>query len=697
MARSMTDVIEYRKEGAIGVITINNPPANALSFAVTKGIDDALAGCLEDDEVTAIVVTGAGRMFVAGADIREFSMTRPDDVPELPDVIDNLESSTKPVIAAMNGLALGGGMELAMGCHYRLAAPSVSIGQPEVKLGLIPGAGGTQRLPRLIGVEAGLDAIVGGDPISAKKALELGALDEIVEGDLIARALEFAAEGPALRPTGEINDRLGAADTEVFDAYRKKIERQSRGMRAPYVCIDCIEIATKFPIAEGLKKERVLFEECRASGESSAMRYMFFAEREAAKIPDVPRDVASYEIKKAAVVGSGLMGGGIAMNFANVGIPVTILDISEDALAAGLEKIRSNYAGSVSRGRFSQEEMDKRTSLIQGESKYESLSDADIVIEAVFEKMDLKKEIFASLDKVCKPEAILASNTSSLDINEIASATKRPEQVCGTHFFSPANVMKLMENVRAEATSKETIASIMRLSKKLNKVGVLVGVGDGFVGNRMLHVAARVADFMIEEGAMPWDVDRAIYEFGFPMGPFAMNDLAGIDVRHFTRQAQASLYPGRRQSMVLDRVHALGRYGQKTNAGWYKYDAGSRTAIPDPEIEALIKEVSTEMGVERREFSDDEIRERYLIAMINQGAHVLDEGLAIRASDIDVVWHYGYGFPRYHGGPMFYADTLGLDKVLAKVEELQEDYGAWLEPAECLKRLAAEGKGFKDL
>ncbi|MDA0238976.1 MAG: 3-hydroxyacyl-CoA dehydrogenase NAD-binding domain-containing protein [Proteobacteria bacterium] len=693
----MTDVIEYSKQGAIGVITIKNPPANALSFAVTKGIDDALAGCLADDDITAIVVTGAGRMFVAGADIREFSMTRPDDVPELPDVIDHLESSPKPIVAAMNGLALGGGMELAMGCHYRLAAPTVSIGQPEVKLGLIPGAGGTQRLPRLIGVEAALDAIVGGDPISAKKALELGALDEIVEGDLVARAIEFASTGPAPRPTGEINDRLGASDAAVFEAYRKKIARSARGMKAPYVCIDTVEIATKFPIAEGLKKERVLFEERRASDESSAMRYMFFAEREAAKIPDVPRDTQPYDVKKAAVIGSGLMGGGIAMNFANAGIPVTILDISEDALAAGLEKIKGNYAGSVSRGRFSQDEMDKRMALIQGESSYDKLADADIVIEAVFEKMELKKEIFAELDKVCKPDAVLASNTSSLDINEIASATSRPAQVCGTHFFSPANVMKLMENVRADETSNETIATIMGLSKKLNKVGVLVGVGDGFVGNRMLHVAARVADFMIEEGAMPWDVDRAIYDFGFPMGPFAMNDLAGIDVRHFIRQAQASLYPGRRQSLVLDRVHALGRYGQKTNAGWYKYEPGSRTPTPDPEIEALIKNVSAEAGIERRDFTDDEIRERYLVAIINQGAHVLDEGLALRASDIDVVWHYGYGFPRYHGGPMFYADTLGLGKVLAKVQELEKDYGDWLKPAECLKRLAAEGKGFKDL
>ena len=693
----MTDVIQLHKDGAIGVITINNPPANALSFAATKGIDENLAACLADDSIDAIVITGAGRMFVAGADIREFGMKRPEDVPELPDVVDRLEASPKPIIAAINGVAFGGGMELAMGCHYRLAAPTASIAQPEVKLGLIPGAGGTQRLPRLIGVEAALDAIISGDPISAADAVKLGAIDELVtDGDLMARAISFAGENLKPRPTGAIDDKINDTDPAIFDEYRKSIERRSRGMQAPYDCIECVQFSTQLPLQKALAKERVIFEQRRDSPESAGMRYMFFAEREAAKIPDIPRDIAGQDVKCAGVIGSGLMGGGIAMNFANAGIPVTIIDLSEEALAAGLERVRKNYEGSVSRGRFTQDEMDRRMALIRGASDYSELADADIVIEAVFEEMNVKKKVFADLDKYCKPAAVLASNTSSLDINEIASVTDRPENVCGTHFFSPANVMKLMENVRAEATSEETIATIMGLSKTLDKVGVLVGVGDGFVGNRMLHVAARVADFMLEEGALPWQVDEAIYNFGFPMGPFAMNDLAGIDVRHFTRQAQAQLYPDRRQSLVLDRVHALGRYGQKTNAGWYKYEPGSRTPVRDPEIESLIGEISKELGTERHEFSAEEIRDRYLCAMINQGAHVLDEGLAIRASDIDVIWHYGYGFPRYNGGPMFYADQIGLDKILDKVVELEELYGAWLKPADSLKRLAEAGKGFKD-
>ena len=695
----MNDVIEFRMEGAVGVVTINNPPANALSFAVVKGLNDNITACMDNPDCRAVVVTGAGKMFVAGADIREFNMTRPDDVPELHDMIKKIEDGSKPVVAAINGIAFGGGLELAMACHYRLMAPGALVGQPEVKLGLIPGAGGTQRLPRLTGIETALDMIVGGDPVKADKALDLGIADELVEGDLVARAIEYANEkasdgGP--RPTSARDEKIGAVAADLFDGYRKKIAARSRGMDAPFECINMVEAAASKRFEDGLELERVTFVKLRDGAKSKAMRHMFFAEREVAKIPDVPKDTASQKIASAAVIGSGTMGGGIAMNFANAGIPVTVVDIAEDALVAGLGKVEKNYAGSVSRGRMSQEAMDQRMGLISATTDYADIADADIVIEAIFEDMDLKKEIFGELDRVCKPETILASNTSSLDINEIGAVTGRPDRICGTHFFSPANVMKLMENVRTDASSKETIATIMNLAKTLGKTGVLVGVGDGFVGNRMLHVAARVAEFMVEEGALPWQVDKVIYDFGFPMGPFAMNDLAGVDVRYLIRQEQKKVTGDRRQSVILDRLYETGRLGQKTGGGWYTYEDGSRSGTPEPEIEALILKTSAELGFERRTFSDQEILERYLYSMINQGAHVLEEGLAIRSSDIDVVWHYGYGFPRYCGGPMFYADHIGLDKIYDKVSALYDEYGDWLKPSGLMKSLADEGKGFGD-
>jgi 3-hydroxyacyl-CoA dehydrogenase len=696
----MTDVVKFEKQGAIGVITIDSPPANAISFAVKKGLNDYFQACLEDHECKAIVLTGGGRMFVAGADISEFGQTTPEGVPELEDIITNFELSPKPIVAAINGFALGGGMELAMGCHYRLIAPTASVGQPEVNLGFIPGGGGTQRLPRLVGVEMALEMIVRGNPIDAEKALAAGAVDEIVDGDLIARAVEFAEEradsGEAPRQTGQLTEKVSDVDPKIFDDWREKIAPKSRNMEAPFECINAIEASTKLDIVEGIAFEREIFVRLMATNEAKSMRHMFFAEREIAKIPDVPRDTAQQEIKKAAIIGSGTMGGGIAMNFANAGIPVVVVDVAQDALDAGLKKVKDNYAGSVSRGRISQDKMDECVSLISGTTDYADLGDADIVIEAVFEDMSLKKKIFAELDNVCKPEAILASNTSSLDINEIATATNRPDRVCGTHFFSPANVMKLMENVRTDKSSKETIATIMSLAKKLRKTGVLVGVGDGFVGNRMLHIAARIAEFMLEEGALPEQVDKVIYDFGFPMGPFVMSDLAGVDVRYLIRQEQKKLYADRRQSVIIDRLYETGRYGQKTNAGWYKYEDGSRKAIPDSFMEDLIVKTSAELGFERRSFSDDEILETYLYSIINTGAKVLEEGLAIRSSDIDVVWHYGYGFPRYWGGPMFYADLIGLPKIYEKVIELHERYGAWCEPSNLLKSLAEEGKGFKD-
>ncbi len=696
----MTDVIKFEKHGAIGVITIDNPPANALSFAAKKGISDNFQACLKDDTCKGVVITGAGRMFVAGADISEFGKPTPEGYPELENNIRDIELSPKPVVAALNGLALGGGMELAMGCHYRIAMPAVSVGQPEVHLGFIPGGGGTQRLPRLVGIERALEMIVGGNPIDAATAVEYGALDEIVEGDLVARAIELAEQladsGEAPRQTGAQTDKISDVDPQIFEDWRKKIAPKSRNMESPFECINTVEASTKMDIVEGLAFERETFVRLMMTAEAKSMRHMFFAEREVAKIPDVPKDTPVQEIKKAAIIGSGTMGGGIAMNFANAGISVVVVDIAQEALDAGLEKVNSNYAGSVSRGRITQDKMDQCMGLISGTTEYADLADVDIVIEAVFEEMELKKKIFAELDKVCKPETILASNTSSLDINEIATATNRPDKVCGTHFFSPANIMKLMENVRTKDSSKETVATIMGLAKTLRKTGVLVGVGDGFVGNRMLHISARIAEFMVEEGALPWQVDKVIYDFGFPMGPFAMNDLAGVDVRFLIREEQKKLYGDRRQSVIIDRLYETGRYGQKTNAGWYKYEDGSRKGEPDPFTEDLIVKTSAELGFERRDFSDEEILETYLYSMINTGAKVLEEGLAIRSGDIDVVWHYGYGFPRYWGGPMFYADLIGLPKIYEKVCELSERYGEWAAPSALLKSLAEEGKGFKD-
>jgi len=696
----MSDVIKFEKKGSVGIITIDNPPANAMSFAAKKGVSDYLNSCMTDDQYEAIIITGEGRIFVAGADISEFGKDTPAGVPELEDVIQNIENSDKPVVAAFNGMALGGGMELAMACHYRLATPAVKVGQPEVNLGFIPGGGGTQRLPRLVGVELALEMIVTGKPIDAAAALEAGAIDEIVDGDLMSRAIEFAEEkgksGEEPRRTCFLDEKVKNVDPEIFDVWRKKIAPKSRNMRSPFECINTVEASTTMDFNAGLKNERKVFDVLLTSNEGKSMRHMFFAEREVAKIPDVPKDTKTQDIKKAAVIGSGTMGGGIAMNFANAGIPVVVVDVDHSVLKVGLEKVKNNYAGSVSKGRISQENMDECLGQISVTTDYNDIADVDIVIEAAFEDMDVKKKIFSQLDKICKSDAILATNTSTLNINEIAASTSRPDKVCGTHFFSPANVMKLLENVRTDKSSIETIATVMGLAKTLKKTGVLVGVGDGFVGNRILHVAARIAEFMVEEGALPWDIDKVIYDFGFPMGPFAMNDLAGIDVRYLVRQEQKKLYGDRRQSVILDRVYDTGRYGQKTNAGWYDYPDGSRKGEPNKLIEELIVKTSAELGYERRRFSEQEILETYLYSMINTGAKVLEEGLAIRSSDIDVIWHYGYGFPRYWGGPMFYADLIGLSEVYEKVCELNKKYGEWVVPSELLKKLAEEGKGFSD-
>jgi 3-hydroxyacyl-CoA dehydrogenase len=700
----MTDLVEFERRGAVGVITINNPPVNALGAEVRAGIAEALTRAAGDSAITALVLTGTGRTFSGGADIREFSGPPRTDVPNLRQIIESIEDSAKPVVAAINGVAAGGGMEISLGCHYRLAAPAARLGQPEVKLGIVPGAGGTQRLPRLVGVEAALELIVGGDLVPAAGALALGVVDEVVEGDLVARAVALAEqvvdEGRAPRRSREMEDKLAAArgHPELFAAFRERMARRARGYEAPYACVECVEAAVALPFTEAMAKEREVFLRCVTSDQSKALRHVFFAERQVAKIPDVPADTPTQPVETAAVVGAGTMGGGIAMNFANAGIPVRLLELSQEVLDKGLETIRKNYAATVSKGRLSQSEMDRRMGLITGVVDYDEIDDADFVIEAVFEEMEIKKDVFRTLDRVCKADAILATNTSTLDIDEIAAETGRPEAVIGTHFFSPANVMRLLENVRGAKSSERTIATTMKLAKRIGKVGVLVGVCDGFVGNRMLYAYTRQASFLLEEGALPQQVDRVIYNFGFPMGPFAMGDLAGLDVGWRIRQRRAATRPKNlRYSRLADQVCERGRFGQKTGAGWYRYQAGSRAAIPDPEIEALIQAASAELGFERRQIDDQEILERCLYPLINEGAKILDEGLALRASDIDIIWIYGYGFPPYRGGPMFHADALGLDTVYEGMRKLHETHGDWLEPAPLLERLAREGKGFRDL
>ena len=697
----MSDAVSVSKRDGVAVVTLQNPPVNGLGFSVRAGLDVVLRASLQDDAIDAVVLTGAGRMFSGGADIREFGQPPPPGTPPLPELITTVENASKPVVAAIHGVALGGGCELALGCHLRLVTPDTRVGLPEVTLGIVPGAGGTQRLPRLIGVEAALNLIVNGRRVSATTALSLGFVDEVVDGDIveaaITRARRLVDEGQPIRRVAALEGKLNDARThpEIFDAFRQRMTRRARGFDAPYACVACVEAAVNQPFAEGLALERATFLRLVSSDQSKAQRHAFFAEREAAKIPDVPKDTTTRPIAQAAVIGCGTMGGGIAMNFANAGIPVCVFETTQDALEKGLATIRKNYAATVSKGRLSQNDMDARLALISPTLEYAGLGRADVVVEAVFEDLTLKKEVFAQLDRVCKPDAILATNTSTLDVNEIAAATSRPERVLGTHFFSPANVMKLMENVRGAESSPETIATIMKLSKTLGKVGVLVGVCDGFVGNRMLYAYRRQADFLLEEGALPHQIDRVIYDFGMPMGPYAMGDLAGLDVGWRIRQQQAATRLAHlRYSTVADRVCELGRFGQKTGAGWFRYDAGSRTPIPDPEIERLIVSISQEHSINRRDISDTEILERCLYPLINEGAKILDEGLAQRASDIDVVWLNGYGFPRYRGGPMFWADLVGVKTIYDVMSRLYDRHGDWLKPAPLLRQLAESGRGF---
>jgi 3-hydroxyacyl-CoA dehydrogenase len=685
--------VSLDRRGRVAVLTVDNPPVNALSHHVRVGLRDGLRQAVGDPGVAAIVLACAGRTFIAGADITEFG--KPPQEPVLGEVLEAIEQSAKPVVAAIHGTALGGGLEVAMTCHWRVGVPTARLGQPEVKLGLLPGAGGTQRLPRLVGVEKALSMIVSGDPIGGEEAHRLGLLDQLIEGDLTAGAVAFAervvAEGRPLRRVRDLDDKIAAArgKPEIFSEFRKSVARQTRGFRAPEACIKAVEGAVSLPFAQGLARERELFGELLNSPESRAQRYFFFAERESAKIPDVPADTPTRAIAKVAVIGAGTMGGGIAMNFASIGIPVTVVEVARDALDRGLGVVRKNYEATAARGRLSSADVERRMGLIRGSVDFADVADADMVIEAVFEEMPLKKEVFARLDKVAKAEAILATNTSTLDVNEIGAATRRPESVIGTHFFSPANVMRLLEVVRGAKTSKSTIATAMAVGRRIGKVPVLVGVCHAFVGNRRLHQRGRAAERLLLEGALPQQVDKVLYDFGFPMGPFAMGDLAGLDVGWRGRKARGTRAP------VADRLCEMGRFGQKTGAGFYRYEGSDRTPRPDPEVDRLIADVAKQEGVTRRPIPDAEILERLLYPMINEGAKILEEGIAIRASDIDVIWVYGYGWPVYRGGPMHWADQTGLKVIRDRLLEHERRSGdeRW-RPAALLGRLADQGKGF---
>jgi 3-hydroxyacyl-CoA dehydrogenase len=696
----MNDLVQLTRENGIAVITINNPPVNALSPGVPEGIAEALDQIAQDDAIKAGVLIGGGRTFIAGADIKEFGkMTSGKSRGEglLPFLL-KIENSKKPVIVAIHGTAFGGGLEVAMACHYRVAVPTAQVGQPEVKLGIIPGAAGTQRLPRLAGVAKAVEMCTSGNPIKAPEALQFGIVDRIIEGELLAGAIAFARE-VAAKPapkTRERNEKLGTAadNAPIFAAARETVAKKQRGLLAPVAAISAIEAATKLPFAEGCEVEKKLFIECLFSDQSKALIHVFFSEREVGKIPDVPKETPLLPIKSAAVVGAGTMGGGIAMVLANAGIPVLLKEADQPALDRGLATIQSNYANSVKRGRFTQQEGEERFKRITPTLSYDDFAKADLVIEAVFEGMALKKEVFKELDRVCKPGTILASNTSTLDIDEIGSATSRPTYVIGTHFFSPANVMRLLEIVRGKATSREVIATCMQLSKTLGKVGVLVGNCRGFVGNRMFGPYRREAQFLVEEGAGVAAVDKALADFGMAMGPLATGDLAGLDVGWRIRKEYRHLEkPGIRQPVVEDNLCELGRFGQKTGAGWYKYD-DQRRATPDPAVDELIRKWVTEAKIPQREISAAEIVDRCIYALVNEGARILEEGFALRASDIDIIYLNGYGFPAYRGGPMWYADTVGLKQVLARISEFHRQHGEIWQPAPLLARLADQRKTF---
>ncbi|MGI4845693.1 MAG: 3-hydroxyacyl-CoA dehydrogenase NAD-binding domain-containing protein [Janthinobacterium lividum] len=691
---------DYTVQGSVAVVTLNNPPVNGLGLATRSAAVAAIERAEADLAVTAIVLTGAGKAFSGGADIREFNSPKALTEPTLHSLIRVVENCSKPVVAAIHSVCMGGGLELALGCNYRVALPGAQIALPEVKLGLLPGAGGTQRLPRVLGLEMALDMVVSGAPVPSEKLAGTALFDQVFPAgtDLLAAAVEFAAGVAHARPLPKVRERaVDYPNPEAFiQAARDKVRALAGPFPAPLECVETVAASVSKPFEEGLSFERERFLYLMQTPESKALRHAFMAERAASKVPDVPADTPVRKIERAAVVGAGTMGGGIAMNFANAGIPVTILETKQEALDKGLATIRKNYENTVRKGKLTQEKCEQRISLITGTLSYADIAQADIVIEAVFEDMGVKESVFRQLDDTMKPGAILASNTSTLDLDRIAASTARPQDVIGLHFFSPANVMKLLEIVRGKATGKDVLATCLALSKKIRKTGVVSGVCDGFIGNRMLEQYLRQAFFLLEEGALPEQVDGAIERFGFAMGPFRMSDLAGNDVGWYIRKRRAIESPHIAYSKTADLLCEQGRFGQKTGAGWYDYRAGERKAIPSPLVNDMIVQHSRDLGVERRDIADSEIVERLVYALVNEGAKILEEGIALRASDIDMVYLSGYGFPLHRGGPMFYADSVGLPRVLDAIRRFAGGrHGEAWAPAPLLERLAAEGKGFQ--
>ncbi len=695
----MSDVVSYELVNNVAVISVNNPPVNALSQAVREGILDAVTTAQEDAS-EAIVLHCEGRTFIAGADITEFG--KPPQEPGLPSVLSAIENSSKPVIAAIHGTALGGGFEVALACHYRCAIASAKVGLPEVKLGLLPGAGGTQRVPRIAGVKAALDMIASGNPVAAPRAKDMGLVDEIISADdLKAGAVEYGKalvkSGAPLKRIRDITIDPANVEPGFFDAARERLARRARGQIAQDKIVSCIEAAVNLPMDEGLQRERELFRELVTSPESAAMRHIFFAERLAAKIKDLPSDTPLRAVNKVAIIGGGTMGGGIAMCFANVGIPVLMLEIDDEALQKGMGIIEKNYKITMLKGKMTEDQLGQRIGLITGTTDYADLGDVDMVIEAVFENLELKKEIFAKLDAVCKPGAILATNTSYQDVDAIAAATGRPQDVLGMHFFSPANVMKLLEVVRGEKTVDDVLATTMAIGKRINKVCTLSRVCYGFIGNRMLGGYGREAQMLLMDGCTPSQVDSALEKFGMAMGPLAMGDLAGLDVGYKARQGRTDLPDDPKLYRMGTLLVEMGRYGQKTGSGFYKYDPETRARMADPEVEAMIKAEAAKIGIEQRDISDEEILQRCFYPLINEGARILEEGIAQRPSDIDVVYVFGYAFPVAKGGPMYYADQIGLKQVYDKICEFRDRDGEqYWQPAPLLKQLAEAGKTFAE-
>jgi 3-hydroxyacyl-CoA dehydrogenase len=692
----------YEVRGDVAVISLNNPPVNGLGYETRRGIAEGLERAAAESGVRAIVITGAGKAFSGGADIREFGSPKAIAEPSLPNLILAIEGSAKPVVAALHSVAMGGGLELALGCHYRVAAAGCKIAFPEVKIGLLPGAGGTQRFPRVLGLETALNLIVSGETVASEVLAKMPGqklIDKLVDGDVVAAAVAFAQEKADVRPLPLIRDlKVVHPNPQAYLQFaRNTVGAMSKNFPAPLKNVDAVAASTTMKFDDGLRYERELFLAMLATPECRALRHAFMAERATSKIPDVPEDTPTRKIEKVAVIGAGTMGGGIAMNFLNAGIPVVMLEMKQEALDKGVGTMRKNYEAQVKKGKLKQDKLDQRLGMLTTTLKYDDLKDADLVIEAVFEDMAVKEQVFKTLDEVMKPGAILASNTSTLDVNKIASFTKRPQDVIGMHFFSPANVMKLLEVIRGEKTAKDVLATVMQLGKKIKKTTVVSGVCDGFIGNRMIEQYSRQAGFLLEEGATPEQVDKAMEKFGMAMGPFRMGDLAGNDVGWYIRKRRYVEKPNLRYSKTADLLCEMGRFGQKTGAGWYDYKPGKRDAIPSKVVTDMIEKHRADLGIKPRKISDDEIVQRLVFALVNEGAKIVDEGIALRASDIDMVYLTGYGFPLHRGGPMNYADTVGLYNVVSAMKRFAanpHDDATFWQPAPLLAKLAAEGKSF---